>query len=90
MTTSACLYTDHVAADDVRDLDKDDIGIAVARSNLTEIVNRVRLLGQVKFLVNRGRRMAVLVPVEYHERAERAIALVEQDPRLRSRLDAGD
>lgn len=84
----ACLYTDAVAADDLKELDQDDVGIRAARSNLTELVNRVRLLKQVKFLTNRERRVAVIVSLEYYERAERAIAIVSAHPELRSALDA--
>lgn len=87
MTTLDCLYTDRVA-DDLKELDGDEVGIRFARSNLTELVNRVRLLKQVKFLTNRERRVAAVVPVEYYERAEKAFALIDQDPVMRARLDA--
>lgn len=87
MTTSACLYTEPMATD-LKELDEDEVGIRFARSNLTELVARVRLLKQVKFLTNRERRVAVLVPLEYYERAERALAIVEANPQLRAQLDA--
>lgn len=82
----ACLYTDLVPGD-LRELDGDDVGIRIARSNLTELVNRVRLLRQVKFLTNRERRVAALVPMEYYERAERAFAVLATYPELRGRVD---
>lgn len=87
MTTLGCVYTDPVT-DDLKELDSDEVGIRIARSNLTELVARVRLLKQVKFLTNRERRVAVVVPLEYYERAEKALAIVEGNPQLRALLDA--
>ena len=83
MTTETLLYTDAVPAD----MNADEIGIADARSNLTELVSHVRILKRVKFLTNRSRHVAVLVPVEYYERAERAFRLIAERPDLAKRLD---
>jgi hypothetical protein len=66
MSIATITYTDLVPAD----MDADEIGIAEARSNLTELVTHVRLLKRVKFLTNRTRRMAALVPVEVGELVE--------------------
>jgi len=66
MSIATITYTDLVPAD----MDADEIGIAEARSNLTELVTHVRLLKRVKFLTNRNRRMAALVPVEVGELVE--------------------
>jgi prevent-host-death family protein len=72
---------------DLSELDEDEVGIRYARSNLTELVNRVRLLKQVKFLTNRERRVAAIVPIEYYERAEKAFALLAEHPQLAERVD---
>lgn len=85
MTTATLLYTDAVPAD----MNADEIGIADARSNLTELVSHVRILKKVKFLTNRSRRVAALVPIEYYERAERAFRLVGEHPDLAAQLDPG-
>ena len=82
----ACVYTEFVPGD-LKELDGDDVGIRDARSNLTELVNRVRLLKQVKFLTNRERRVAALVPIEYYERAEKAFAVLAEHPELAARVD---
>jgi hypothetical protein len=66
MSIATITYTGLVPAD----IDADEIGIAEARSNLTELVAQVRLLKRVKFLTNRSRRMAALVPVEVGELVE--------------------
>jgi prevent-host-death family protein len=83
MTIETILYTDAMPAD----MNAEEIGIAEARSNLTELVTHVRMLKQVKFLTNRSRRMAALVPIEYYNRAERAFRLVAERPDLAKRLD---
>ena len=65
MAIETILYTAPVPAD----MDAEDIGIAEARSNLTDVVAHVRVLKQVRFLTNRSRRMAAIVPVELGELA---------------------
>lgn len=87
MSLVGCVYTEPVSRD-LSDLELDEVGIRVARSNLTELVSRVRLLQQVKFLTNRDRRMAVLVPVEFYERAERMAAVLADHPDLLAQVDA--
>jgi prevent-host-death family protein len=66
-------------ATDLSALDDEEIGITDARRNLAELVTRVRLLGQVKFLTSRDRRVAVVVSVEWFERAEAALARESAD-----------
>lgn len=83
MAIETILYTAPVPAD----MDAEDIGIAEARSNLTDVVSHVRILRKVKFLTNRGRRVAVLVPMEYYDRAERAFRLIAESPAMAARLD---
>lgn len=65
-------------ATDLSALDHEDVGITDARRNLAELVTRVRLLGHVKFLTSRERRVAVLVPIEWYERAAAALAAEEK------------
>lgn len=67
MAIETILYTAPVPAD----MDADDIGIADARSNLTDVVARVRLLRRAKYLTNRGRRVAAVVPAELSEAADK-------------------
>lgn len=55
-------------ATDLSALDHENVGITDARRNLAELVTRVRLLGQVKFLTSRDRRVAVLLSVDEYER----------------------
>ena len=61
------VYTVGVPAD----MSPNEIGIADARSNLTELVAHVRLLNRIKYLTNRSRRVAAIVPVEVAEWVER-------------------
>lgn len=42
----------------------EDVTVAVARSNFTELISRVRLLRWTVFLVNRRTPMAAVVPIE--------------------------
>lgn len=85
MTLQACLYTGAVSTD-LSELEDEEVGITTARRNLAELVNRVRLLGERKFLTSRDRRMAVLVPVEWYNSAlkldEFARRLQKRDPAL--------
>lgn len=67
MAIETILYTAPVPAD----MDAEDIGIADARSNLTDVVARVRLLRRAKYLTNRGRRVAAVVPAELSEAADK-------------------
>ncbi len=67
MSIATIPYTDAVPAD----MSADDIGIAEARSNLTEVVANVRLLRRAKYLTNRSRRVASVVPVELSEAADK-------------------
>ena len=76
MTLQTCLYTGAVATD-LSELENEEVGITTARRNLAELVNRVRLLGERKFLTSRDRRYAVLVSVEWYERASAALAARE-------------
>lgn len=67
MSIATITYTDGVPAD----MSADDLGIAEARSNLTEVVANVRLLRRAKYLTNRTRRVAAVVTVELSEAADR-------------------
>lgn len=67
MSIATITYTDGVPAD----MSADELGIAEARSNLTEVVANVRLLRRAKYLTNRSRRVAAVVPVELSEAADR-------------------
>ncbi len=42
----------------------EDVTVAVARGNFTELISRVRLLRWTVFLVNRRTPMAAVVPIE--------------------------
>lgn len=46
-----------------------DEPIAQARNNLSEVINRARYLGEPTFLLNRGKRVAVVVGVDFYEQA---------------------
>lgn len=43
--------------------------IAQARNGLAEVINRARYLGEPTFLLNRGKRAAVVVSVDFYEQA---------------------
>lgn len=53
--------------------DTSAMGISDARANLTEVVNQVRLLGKPVTLTRRDKPQAVIVPVEFYERAVAAL-----------------
>ncbi|MEU0941038.1 type II toxin-antitoxin system prevent-host-death family antitoxin [Embleya sp. NPDC005971] len=46
-----------------------DEPIAQARNNLSEVINRARYLGEPTFLLNRGKRVAVVVGTDFYEQA---------------------
>lgn len=46
-----------------------DQPIAQARNNLSEVINRARYLGEPTFLLNRGKRVAVVVGTDFYEQA---------------------
>ncbi|MFC7219256.1 type II toxin-antitoxin system Phd/YefM family antitoxin [Streptomyces polyrhachis] len=52
------------------------MGISEARANLTEVITRVRLLGERVVLTRRDKPQAVLVPHEFYERARAALGEV--------------
>lgn len=52
------------------DTDKSDHPIAEARANLSELLSAVRLLRRGYFLTSRGKRQAVIHPVELGELVE--------------------
>ncbi|WP_433657825.1 prevent-host-death family protein [Nocardia sp. CA-128927] len=54
------------------DTDSDEQPIAVARANLSELINNVRLLHRMYFLTSRDKRQAAVVPVELGELVQRA------------------
>jgi len=50
-----------------------EMGISDARANMTEVIAEVRLLGQPVVLTRREKPQAVLVSVEWFERAKAAL-----------------
>jgi prevent-host-death family protein len=50
------------------------MGVSDARANLTEVIAKVRLLGQQVVLTRRDKPQAVLVSPEFYERAKQALA----------------
>jgi hypothetical protein len=42
----------------------EDMPVSLARANITEVINRVRLLRWCVFLMNRDKPMAAVVPAE--------------------------
>ncbi|MGW8719643.1 type II toxin-antitoxin system Phd/YefM family antitoxin [Streptomyces althioticus] len=49
--------------------DEQRMGVSEARANLTEVIAKVRLLGQRVVLTRREKPQAVLVSYEFYERA---------------------
>ncbi|MET7507009.1 type II toxin-antitoxin system Phd/YefM family antitoxin [Streptomyces albidoflavus] len=49
------------------------MGVSDARANLTEVIAKVRLLGQRAILTRRDKPQAVLVSVDFYERAVKAL-----------------
>lgn len=49
------------------------MGVSDARANLTEVIAKVRLLGQRVVLTRREKPQAVLVSPEFYERAKVAL-----------------
>lgn len=49
--------------------DEQRMGVSEARANLTEVIAKVRLLGQHVVLTRREKPQAVLVSYEFYERA---------------------
>lgn len=49
------------------------MGVSDARANLTEVIAKVRLLGQRVVLTRREKPQAVLVSYEFYERAKAAL-----------------
>lgn len=47
--------------------------IADARNSLAEVINRARYLDEPTFLTNRSKRVAVVVSVDFYERARAAL-----------------
>jgi len=72
--TSAVLYTADMT--DEPDLEK-DLPIFRARNKLAAIIERARYFGGVTYLMNHGRRVAAVVPVEVAERYEAELAARE-------------
>ncbi|MFJ1667415.1 type II toxin-antitoxin system Phd/YefM family antitoxin [Streptomyces bottropensis] len=54
--------------------DEEHMGLSEARANLTEVIAKVRLLGQSVVLTRRDKPQAVLVSHEWYERAKDALA----------------
>lgn len=53
--------------------DEERMGVSEARANLTEVIARVRLLGQRVVLTRRDKPQAVLVSYDFYERALAAL-----------------
>lgn len=53
------------------------MGVSDARANLTEVIAKVRLLGQCVVLTRREKPQAVLVSPEFYERAREDRARLE-------------
>lgn len=51
---------------------QEDVTVAVARANITEVISRVRLLRWTVFLINRRTPMAAVVPIELGRLIRRA------------------
>ena len=49
------------------------MGVSEARANLTEVIAKVRLLGEQVILTRRDKPQAVLVSHEFYERARAAL-----------------
>jgi prevent-host-death family protein len=49
------------------------MGVSDARANLTEVIAKVRLLGQRVVLTRREKPQAVLVSPDFYERARKAL-----------------
>lgn len=50
------------------------MGVSDARANLTEVIAKVRLLGQRVVLTRREKPQAVLVSPDFYDRAVKALA----------------
>ena len=68
--TSTCT-TNHTATIDGVDIPQ-DVTVAIARANITEVISRVRLLRWTVFLINRRTPMAAVVPIELGKLVRRA------------------
>lgn len=53
--------------------DEQRMGVSEARANLTEVIAKVRLLGQRVVLTRREKPQAVLVSHDFYERAKAAL-----------------
>lgn len=53
--------------------DEERMGVSDARANLTEVIAKVRLLGQRVVLTRRDKPQAVLVSPDWYERAKAAL-----------------
>lgn len=53
------------------------MGVSEARANLTEVIAKVRLLGQCVVLTRREKPQVVLVSPDWYERAKKALAGAE-------------
>jgi prevent-host-death family protein len=51
----------------------DEMGIEQARNQLGEIVDRARFTGEATLLTRKGKPAAVVVPVDWYERAKATI-----------------
>ncbi|OIJ87372.1 prevent-host-death family protein [Streptomyces sp. MUSC 14] len=51
---------------------EDEVAVADAKKNLSELLTSVRLLRRAYFLTSRGKRQAALVPVELGELVQQA------------------
>lgn len=51
------------------------MGVSEARANLTEVIAKVRLLGERVVLTRRDKPQAVLVSPDWYERAKKALAV---------------
>ena len=54
-----------------------EMGVSDARANMTEVIAEVRLLGRPVVLTRREKPQAVLVSVDWFERAKAALAASE-------------
>jgi prevent-host-death family protein len=65
------------------------MGVSEARANLTEVIAKVRLLGQQVVLTRREKPQAALVSPDFYEQSLRDRAVIEHLERQASEVVAG-